>query len=143
MQDINSLTFQSLLYTFLLTTRNSYFFIADAYHNLINEETECIFPGVKNIRKKGIFPGTQQLRLCTFTAGGTSSIPGRGTKIPYATQNGKKVKKKKAFIISKNKSIKYKCVFICVYKYMCVCVCTYIYSDIYKKMSTLTPLQDC
>lgn len=53
MQDINSLTFQSLLYTFLLTTHNSNFFIADAYHNLINEETECIFAGVKNIRKKG------------------------------------------------------------------------------------------
>ena len=141
MQDINSLTFQSLLHTFLLTTRNSNFFIADAYHNLINEETECIFPGVKNIRKKGISPGFQQLRLCTLTAGSTSSILGRGTKIPYATQNGKKVKKKKAFIISKNKSIKYKCVFICVYK--CVCVCVHIYSDIYKKMSTLTPLQDC
>ena len=55
MQDINSLTLQSLLYTFLLTTHNSNVFITDSYHNLINEETECIFPGVKNIRKKGFF----------------------------------------------------------------------------------------
>ena len=132
MQDINSLTFQSLLYTFLLTTRNSYFFIADAYHNLINEETECIFPGVKNIRKKGIFPGTQQLRLCTFTAGGTSSIPGRGTKIPYATQNGKKVKKKKLSLYQKIKALNTSvCLYVCIN--ICVCVCVHIYILIYIK----------
>ena len=116
MQDINSLTLQSPSYTFLLTTHNSNFFITDSYHNLINEETECIFPGVKNIRKKGFFPGIQWLRLCTFTAGDTNSIPSQGTKIPCATCNGKKVekRKKKAFIISKNKSIKYMCVYMCV-----------------------------
>ena len=34
----------------------------------------------------------QWLRLCTPTAGGTSSIPGQGTKIPYATQHGQILK---------------------------------------------------
>ena len=35
----------------------------------------------------------QWLRLCASTAGGTGLIPGQGTKIPYATQYGKKKKK--------------------------------------------------
>ena len=37
----------------------------------------------------------QWLRLCASTAGGTGSIPGRGTKIPHAVQRGQKKKKKK------------------------------------------------
>ena len=32
----------------------------------------------------------QWLGLCTFTAEGTGSIPGRGTKIPQATWHGQK-----------------------------------------------------
>ena len=35
----------------------------------------------------------QQLRLHTFTAGGTCSIPGWGTKIPHAPRCGRKRKK--------------------------------------------------
>ena len=36
------------------------------------------------------------LRLCAPTAGGTGSIPGRGTKILHAAQRGQtKIKKKK------------------------------------------------
>ena len=34
----------------------------------------------------------QWLRLPTSTAGGLGSFPGRGTKIPHATQCGKKLK---------------------------------------------------
>ena len=37
----------------------------------------------------------QWLGLCTFTAEGTDSIPGQGTKILQAMQCGKKKKKKK------------------------------------------------
>ena len=36
----------------------------------------------------------QWLRLRTSIAGGTGSIPGRGTKIPHAVQCGKKKKNK-------------------------------------------------
>ena len=98
-------------------------------------------PWSEEYQKKGIFPGIQWLRLCTFTAGGPNSIPGQGTKIPCATWNGKKVekRKKKLSLYQKIKALN-TCVFICVYKYMCVCMCTYIYSDIYKQMSTFTPL---
>ena len=35
------------------------------------------------------------LGLCTFIAGGAGPIPGRGTKIPHATQCGQKKEKKK------------------------------------------------
>ena len=35
----------------------------------------------------------QWLRLCASVTGGTGSIPGQGTKIPHATQSGKKKKK--------------------------------------------------
>ena len=48
-------------------------------------------------KKKKNNPGNSQvvqwLGLCTSTAGGTGSIPGRGAKIPHATWRG--VKKKK------------------------------------------------
>ena len=37
----------------------------------------------------------QWLRLRAFTAGGTGSIPGQGTKIPHAAPGGQKKKKKK------------------------------------------------
>ena len=36
---------------------------------------------------------SQWLRLCTSTAGDADSIPGRGTKIPQATQCGQKTRK--------------------------------------------------
>ena len=35
------------------------------------------------------------LRFCTSTAGGMGLIPGQGTKIPHATQHGKKLNKLK------------------------------------------------
>ena len=34
------------------------------------------------------------LGLCTYTAGGTGSILGQGTKVPHATQRSQKVKNK-------------------------------------------------
>ena len=37
-----------------------------------------------------------KLRLCVPNAGGTGSIPGQGTKIPYAAGCGQKKKKRKA-----------------------------------------------
>ena len=37
----------------------------------------------------------QWLRLCASSAGGMGSIPGQGTKIPHATQRGKKTEKNK------------------------------------------------
>ena len=37
----------------------------------------------------------QWLRLCASIAGGTGSIPGRGTKIPHGPRCGQKKKKKK------------------------------------------------
>ena len=43
---------------------------------------------------KEISLAVQWLRLCTSTAGGTGSIPGRGTKIPHAAQCSQKEKKK-------------------------------------------------
>ena len=36
----------------------------------------------------------QWLRLCTSIAGGTGSIPGQGTKIPYAVQRSQKKPKR-------------------------------------------------
>ena len=51
-----------------------------------------------NINRKGTLriPGNslavQRLGLCTLTAEGPGLIPGRGTKIPQATQHGQKKK---------------------------------------------------
>ena len=39
----------------------------------------------------------QWLRLCASTEAGSSSIPGRGTKIPEAAQQGKKKRKMNDF----------------------------------------------
>ena len=39
------------------------------------------------------FPGGPVVRLCAFTAEGTGSTPGRGTKILQAVQRGQKKKK--------------------------------------------------
>ena len=47
----------------------------------------------KNHDKIGTSLAVQWLRLCASTAGGTGSIPGRGTKIPHATWHGQKIKK--------------------------------------------------
>ena len=41
----------------------------------------------------------QWLRLRTSKAGGAGSIPGRGTKMPYATGHGQKKKKKGTFYV--------------------------------------------
>ena len=48
----------------------------------------------KNTNKRWLekFPW---LELCIFTANGPDSIPGQGTKIPQAIQNGQKAKQKK------------------------------------------------
>ena len=81
-------------------------------------------------QKKGISLGIQWLRLCTFTAGSTSSIPGRGTKIPYATQNGKKVekKKKKLSLYQKLKALNTSvCLYVCINIYVCVQIYILIY----------------
>ena len=40
----------------------------------------------------GTSPVVQWLRLDAPTAGGTSSIPGWGTKSPHATRHGQKIK---------------------------------------------------
>ena len=40
----------------------------------------------------------QWLRLHTSNVGGTGSIPGRGTKIPHATQRGQKFKNPRMFV---------------------------------------------
>ena len=45
------------------------------------------------------FPGGPVARTSPSTAGGASSIPGQGTKIPHAVQHGKK---KIFFLILKN-----------------------------------------
>ena len=44
-------------------------------------------------RMEGTSLGIQWLRLCTPSAGGLSSIPGRGTKILYAAWHGQKREK--------------------------------------------------
>ena len=50
----------------------------------------------------------QWLRLCTVTEGGVGSIPGWETKIPYATECGKKKKKSENITHSKISSLKIK-----------------------------------
>ena len=45
----------------------------------------------------GTFLAVQWLRFYASSSGGTGSVPGQGTKIPHATQHGKKKKKKKVF----------------------------------------------
>ena len=42
--------------------------------------------------KTGTSLAVQRLRLCASTAGGTGSIPGRGTKIPHAPQCSQRTK---------------------------------------------------
>ena len=42
----------------------------------------------------GTFLAVQWLRFYASSSGGTGSVPGQGTKIPHATQHGKKKKKK-------------------------------------------------
>ena len=46
--------------------------------------------------------GLSWVRLCTSTAGGVGLIPGRGTKIPHASQCGKKKKKRACYMLSEN-----------------------------------------
>ena len=41
--------------------------------------------------REGTSLAVQWFRLCTSNAGGTGSIPGRGTKIPYAARRGQKI----------------------------------------------------
>ena len=45
----------------------------------------------------GNFLAVQWLGLCTFTAEGTGSIPGQGTKIPQAVRRSQKKKEKNLF----------------------------------------------
>ena len=47
----------------------------------------------------GNSPVIQWLGLRASTSGGMGSIPGRGTKIPQATQRGKKKKEKTTWVI--------------------------------------------
>ena len=46
----------------------------------------------------------QWLRLCTFNADSTGSIPGQGTNIPHAMQHGQKKKKKDGLWIRRYKA---------------------------------------
>ena len=46
----------------------------------------------------------QWVRLCTSTAGGTSSIPGQGTEIPHAAWWPKQTNKETKMLIHTNKS---------------------------------------
>ena len=48
-------------------------------------------PSIKSVT--GTSLTVQWLRLQASTAGGESSIPGRGTKIPHAEKHGQKIKK--------------------------------------------------
>ena len=61
-------------------------------------------------KKKKKRPGTslvvQWLRLLASTAGDTGSIPGPGTKIPYAMQCSQKKKKKRPFLKHWKKNVK-------------------------------------
>ena len=49
---------------------------------------------VCNLKKLslGTFPVVRQIKLCASTAGGASSIPGWGAKIPHVVLRGKKKK---------------------------------------------------
>ena len=44
------------------------------------------------IRMKGTSLAVKGLRFCASNAGDAGSIPGWGTKIPHATQQGQKIK---------------------------------------------------
>ena len=52
-------------------------------------------PNPLRLNDSGTSLAVQWLGLCTSTAGGTGSIPGRGTKFSHAEQRGQKEKKKK------------------------------------------------
>ena len=54
------------------------------------------YPCFINTQKHGISLAVQWLRLCTFSAGATGSIPGRGTKTPHAMQQSQIFFKKEA-----------------------------------------------
>ena len=58
-----------------------------------------IFLYVRNMG--GTSLAVQWLRLRTSAAGGAGSIPGRGTKIPHATQHGQKKRKKERSVMCK------------------------------------------
>ena len=68
---------------------------------------DLLDPGVKPwspaSQVESLLPGNslaiQWLGLCAFTAKGLSLIPGLGTKIPRATQYGKKEKKHTAYVL--------------------------------------------
>ena len=57
--------------------------------NLINRTLSKF----KNIWSPGEFPGGPVVRTRCFHCSGTGAIPGWGTKIPQATQQGQKKKK--------------------------------------------------
>ena len=46
----------------------------------------------------GLNLAIQWLRLCASTAGDAGSNPGRGTRIPHASQHSQKKKKKSLFV---------------------------------------------
>ena len=57
------------------------------------------------IQPGGLPRWSSWLRLCTSNAGGVGSIPGRGTKIPHATQCGQNLKKKIFFKLQPDKTL--------------------------------------
>ena len=72
------------------------------YHGLslqspsrVSCSTQTVDPGAGKGSMQGDSLVVQWLGLGTFTAKGQGSIPDQGTKIPQATQCGKKKKKKK------------------------------------------------
>ena len=50
---------------------------------------------VKHTPSEGTFLSAQCLKFCTSPAGGTGSIPGRGTEILHAAQSGQEQNKKR------------------------------------------------
>ena len=69
-------------------------------HN-IEQSCLCYIVGPSKLKKKKKWSSrvVQWLRLHPSTAGGTDSIPGRGTKIPHAAWPGQKIFLKSLFII--------------------------------------------
>ena len=65
---------------------------------LILKEKNGVVISIRSRRLDVVFPSGSSLvlswlRLCTSTAGGTGSIPGLGTKIPWVVRSDKKKKK--------------------------------------------------
>ena len=61
---------------------------------MIKDEKNILPSCQSSIKHYGAFLVVEWLKLHASTAGGSGSIPGQGTKIPYAAQHNQKKKKK-------------------------------------------------